>query len=116
MRSRLFLILLGLLVVAKPVGAFLPVLTTDPLGIAQGVQKVAGGANRLKESIAAGKTLQKTMTSLGTAKKSVSDYISNVKKDIAKKKEKIARKTCYFFCFRVKYSRQKREQSQKEKE
>ncbi len=91
MRSRLFLILLGLLVVAKPVGAFLPVLTTDPLGIAQGVQKVAGGANRLKESIAAGKTLQKTMTSLGTAKKSVSDYISNVKKDIAKKKEKIAK-------------------------
>lgn len=91
MRSRLFLILLGLLVVAKPVGAFLPVLTTDPLGIAQGVQKVAGGANRLKESIAAGKTLQKTMTSLGTAKKSVSEYISNVKKDIAKKKEKIAK-------------------------
>ena len=58
MRSRLFLILLGLLVVAQPVGAFLPVLTTDPLGIAQGVQKVAGGANRLKESVAAGKTLQ----------------------------------------------------------
>ncbi len=91
MRSRLFLILLGLLIVVKPAGAFLPVLTTDPLGIAQGVQKVAGGANRLKESVAAGKTLQKTMTSLGTAKKSVSDYISNAKKDIAKKKEKIAK-------------------------
>ena len=91
MKSRLFLILLGVLIAAKPAGAFLPVLTTDPLGIAQGVQKVAGGANRLKESIAAGKTLQKTMTAIGTAKKSVSDYISNAKKMIAEKKEKIAK-------------------------
>lgn len=91
MRSRFFLILLGLLLVVKPAGAFLPVLTTDPLGIAQGVQKVEGGNNRLIESVAAGKTLQKTMTSLGTSKKSVSEYISNAKKMIAKKKKKIAK-------------------------
>ena len=91
MRSRFFLILLGLLLVVKPAGAFLPVLTTDPLGIAQGVQKVAGGNNRLTESVAAGKTLQKTMTSLGTSKKSVSEYISNAKKMIAEKKKKIAK-------------------------
>lgn len=89
MKCRLFWMLIAVMMVTKPAGAFLPVLTTDPMGIVQGVGKIKGGDDRLKESAATGKTLQKTMTSIGTAKKSVSDYITNAKKFIAEKKEKI---------------------------
>lgn len=90
MKCRLFLMLIGLLMVTKPAEAFLPVLTTDPLGIVQGVQKIKGEVDRLKQSVAAGKTLQKTMTAIGTAKETVSNFITNANKFIADKKKKIA--------------------------
>ncbi len=64
--------------------------TADIPGTIQAATEVSNTINNVKESIAQVTQYQKTMAAIGTAKKSVSEFISNQKEKLQKKLGKIA--------------------------
>lgn len=87
MKSRLLMILLGILLVPAYSNAIVP--TADVPGTTQAATEVGNTANNVQESATQVSQYQKTMAAMGTAKKSVSDYITKQKEKLQKKMEKL---------------------------
>lgn len=87
MKSRFFMILLGALLMPTAGQAIVP--TADVPGTTQAATEVGNTANNVQESATQVSQYQKTMAAMGTAKKSVSDYVTKQKEKLQKKMEKI---------------------------
>lgn len=87
MKSRFFMILLGALLLPATGQAIVP--TADVPGTTQAATEVGNTANNVQESATQVSQYQKTMAAMGTAKKSVSDYVTKQKEKLQEKMEKI---------------------------
>ena len=87
MKSRFFMLLLGVLAIPAVVRAQIP--TLDIPGTIQAATEVGNTLNNVKESITQVEQYQKTMSAIGTAKKTVTEFITNQKEKLQEKMEKI---------------------------
>ena len=87
MKSRFLMLLLGMLLVPAISRAQIP--TADIPGTIQAATEVGNTLNNVKESITQVEQYQKTMSAIGTAKKTVSEFIANQKEKLQEKMEKI---------------------------
>ena len=87
MKSRFLMLLLGMLLVPAISRAQIP--TADIPGTIQAATEVGNTLNNVKESITQVEQYQKTMSAIGTAKKTVSEFIANQKEKLQEKVEKI---------------------------
>ena len=87
MKSRFLMLLLGMLLVPAVSRAQIP--TADIPGTIQAATEVGNTLNNVKESITQVEQYQKTMSAIGTAKKTVSEFIANQKEKLQEKMEKI---------------------------
>ena len=79
--------LLGMLAIPAIVRAQIP--TLDVPGTIQAATEVGNTLNNVKESITQVEQYQKTMSAIGTAKKTVTEFITNQKEKLQEKMEKI---------------------------
>ena len=79
--------LLGMLAIPAVVRAQIP--TLDIPGTIQAATEVGNTLNNVKESITQVEQYQKTMSAIGTAKKTVTEFITNQKEKLQEKMEKI---------------------------
>ena len=86
MKSRFLMLLLGMLLVPAVSRAQIP--TADIPGTIQAATEVGNTLNNVKESITQVEQYQKTMSAIGTAKKTVSEFIANQKEKLQEKVEK----------------------------
>ena len=87
MKSRFLMLLLGMLLVSAISRAQIP--TADIPGTIQAATEVGNTLNNVKESITQVEQYQKTMSAIGTAKKTVSEFIANQKEKLQEKVEKV---------------------------
>ena len=87
MRSRFLMLLLGMLLVPAVSRAQIP--TADIPGTIQAATEVGNTLNNVKESITQVEQYQKTMSAIGTAKKTVTEFITDQKEKLQEKMEKI---------------------------
>ena len=87
MKSRFLMFLLGMLAIPAVVRAQIP--TLDIPGTIQDATEVGNTLNNVKESITQVEQYQKTMSAIGTAKKTVTEFITNQKEKLQEKMEKI---------------------------
>ena len=87
MKSRFLMLLLGMLLVPAISRAQIP--TADIPGTIQAATEVGNTLNNVKESITQVEQYQKTMSAIGTAKKTVSEFIANQKEKLQEKVEKV---------------------------
>ena len=87
MKSRFFMLLLGVLAIPAVVRAQIP--TLDIPGTIQAATEVGNTLNNVKESITQVEQYQKTMSAIGTAKKTVTEFITDQKEKLQEKMEKI---------------------------
>lgn len=87
MKSRFLMFLLGMLAIPAVVRAQIP--TLDIPGTIQAATEVGNTLNNVKESITQVEQYQKTMSAIGTAKKTVTEFITNQKEKLQEKMEKI---------------------------
>ena len=81
------MLLLGVLAIPAVVRAQIP--TLDIPGTIQAATEVGNTLNNVKESITQVEQYQKTMSAIGTAKKTVTEFITNQKEKLQEKMEKI---------------------------
>lgn len=88
MRACFFILLLGAVLVPSSGYAIIP--TADIPGTIQAMTEVGHTINNVKETATQVSQYQKTMAAIGTAVKSVSEYIANQKEKLEEKLQKLA--------------------------
>ena len=87
MKRYFLLVTLGIVLFSMPSFAFVP--TFDIPGTFQAATEVQNTVNNVKESVTQVKQYQKTLSAIGTYKKSVTEFITNQKEKLQEKIEKI---------------------------